>query len=57
MIKSLFERIGLLYIEKSNIRHYIPFMNIYILMLVVLLIFISVYRYVSAILRFAASWP
>ncbi len=55
MIKSLFERIGLLYIEKSNIRHYIPFMNIYILMLVVLLIFISVYRYVSAILRFAPS--
>ena len=52
---NLLERIELLYIEKSNIRRYVPFMNIYILMLLVLLIFVSSYRYVYGILRFVPS--
>ncbi|NMA34290.1 MAG: hypothetical protein GX940_07045 [Clostridiaceae bacterium] len=52
---NLLERIELHYIEKSNIRHYIPFMNIYILVLLVLLIFVSVYRYAYGILRFVPS--
>lgn len=49
------ERIELLYIEKSNIRRYIPFMNIYILMLTVLLIFAVSFRHVFRILGFAPS--
>ncbi|HOQ06363.1 MAG TPA: hypothetical protein PK127_02780 [Clostridiales bacterium] len=52
---GLLERLELLYIEKSNIRRYIPFMNIYILMLTVLLIFVSSYRYVFRILGFVPS--
>jgi Flp pilus assembly protein TadB len=52
---NLLERIELIFIEKSNIRHYIPFMNIYILILLVLLIFVSAYRYVYRILGFIPS--
>jgi Flp pilus assembly protein TadB len=55
MFKNLFERIELLYMDKSNIRHYIPFMNIYILALTVVLVFISAYRYAFGILRFVPS--
>ena len=52
---NLLERIELLYIEKSNIRHYLPFMNVYILLLTIILIFISVYRPVYSLLRFVPS--
>lgn len=52
---SLLERIELLYIGKSNIRHYLPFMNVYILMLTIVLIFIAVYRPVNGLLRFIPS--
>lgn len=52
---SLLERIELLYIEKSNIRHYLPFMNVYVLILTVVLIFVAVYGYVYRLLDFAPS--
>lgn len=52
---NLFERLELLYIEKTNIRHYIPFMNIYILLIVIVLIFLLVYRPVDSLLRFLPS--
>jgi|GEM_PF-476228 Flp pilus assembly protein TadB len=52
---SLLERIELMYIEKSNIRHYLPFMNVYVLILTVVLIFIAVYGYVYKLLDFAPS--
>lgn len=52
---NLLERIELLYIEKSNIKHYLPFMNVYILMLSILLIFITVYRPVYSLLEFFPS--
>lgn len=52
---NLFERLELLYIEKSNIRHYIPVMNIYILIAIIILIFLTVYRPVNSLLRFIPS--
>ncbi len=52
---NLLERIELLYIEKSNIRHYLPFMNVYILILTIILIFIAVYRPVYSLLQFVPS--
>ena len=52
---KLLERIELLYIEKSNIRHYLPFMNVYILILMIILIFVAVYRPVYSLLRFFPS--
>lgn len=52
---NLFERLELLYIEKSNIRHYIPVMNIYILIAIIILIFLTVYRPVNSLLRFLPS--
>ncbi len=52
---NLLERIELLYIEKSNIRHYLPFMNVYILILLVLLIYITAYGYVYRLLSFFPS--
>jgi Flp pilus assembly protein TadB len=52
---NLLERIDLLYIGKSNIRHYLPFMNVYILMLMIILIFAVVYRPVNSLLKFFPS--
>ncbi len=52
---NLLERLELLYIEKPNIRHYLPFMNVYILILIIILIFIAVYRPVYSLLRFIPS--
>ncbi len=49
---NLLERIELLYIEKSNIRHYLPFINVYILIAIIVLIFIAVYRPVYGLLQF-----
>lgn len=52
---NLFERLELLYIEKSNIKHYVPFMNIYILMGVIVLLFVIAYQPVNSMLRFFPS--
>ena len=52
---NLLERLELLYIEKSNIRHYIPVMNIYILIILIILLFLAVYRPVNNLLRFIPS--
>ncbi len=52
---NLLERIEFLYIEKSNIRHYIPFMNIYILLLMIISIFIVAYQPVYGLLDFFPS--
>lgn len=52
---NLLERLELLYIEKANIRHYIPFMNIYILLIIIVLIFLLAYRPVNSLLRFLPS--
>ena len=53
--RNLLERLELAYIEKSNIRHYIPFMNIYILFILVSLIFLIVFRPVNNLLGFLPS--
>jgi Flp pilus assembly protein TadB len=52
---NLFERFEMLYIVKSNIRHYIPFMNAYILLFGVAAIFILVYRPILRLLGFFPS--
>lgn len=52
---NLLERLELLYIEKSNIRHYIPVMNIYILIILIILLFLVIYRPVNNLLRFLPS--
>ena len=52
---KFFEKLELLFIEKSNIRHYIPFLNIHILIAVIILIFLSVYGPVSRVLNFFPS--
>lgn len=52
---NLFERLELLYIEKSNIRHYIPVMNVYILIILIILLFLVVYQPVNHLLRFLPS--
>ncbi len=52
---NLLERIDLMFIGKSNIRHYLPFMNVYILILIIIAIFAVVYRPVYGLLRFAPS--
>lgn len=62
-IKSLYgakgmnlpERLEFRHIEKSNIRRYIPFMNIYILFALMIIIFLAVFRTVNHILRFLPS--
>lgn len=52
---GLLRRFELLYIDKSNIRHYIPFMNAGILLLVVFLIFVVTYGPVYKLLEFIPS--
>jgi Flp pilus assembly protein TadB len=52
---GLLRRFELLYIEKSNIRHYIPFMNVGILILVMFLIFGVTYGPVYKLLEFIPS--
>lgn len=52
---SLLMRFDLLYIEKSNIRHYIPFMNIYLLLIVIVVIFAIIYRPIYMMLEFFPS--
>jgi len=52
---SLFRRFELMYIEKSNIRRYIPFMNGYLLALIIVLLFIIVYRPIMKLLGFFPS--
>jgi Flp pilus assembly protein TadB len=52
---NLFRRFELQYIVKSNIRHYIPFMNVYTLLFIVAAIFVAVYRPVSRLLEFFPS--
>lgn len=52
---NLLERLEFYYIEKSNIRHYIPFMNIYILIAIVAIIFLAVFIPVNRILGFLPS--
>ncbi len=49
------DRFRLLFIEKSNIRHYIPFMNVYTLALLIIFLFIAVYRHVFKLLEFFPS--
>lgn len=52
---KLIERIEVKYIEKSNVRHYIPFMNAYLLILIMLIIFIAVFDPINRILCFIPS--
>lgn len=52
---NLPERLEFYYIEKSNIRHYIPFMNIYILITLIVVIFLAVFIPVNRILGFLPS--
>ncbi len=49
------ERLELLFIDKSNIRHYLPFMNIYLLFLLSALIFSASMRPVLGVLGFLPS--
>lgn len=49
------ERIELLLIDKSNIRHYIPFINFYTLLMVMLIIFVVIFKPVYEILLFLPS--
>lgn len=51
----MIERLRLFYIEKSNIRHYLPFMNVYILLLLIVLLFIAAYSRVFRLLEFLPS--
>ncbi len=52
---GMVDRFELLFIEKSNIRHYIPFVNIYTLALLIVILFIVVYRRVFTLLEFFPS--
>lgn len=49
------ERMELLFIQKSNIRHYLSFINIYILIAFIILLFLVVYRPVNRLLEFIPS--
>lgn len=49
---KLLERIELTYIEKSNIRHYVPFFNIYLLLAMMGVIFALVLKPVLSLLDF-----
>lgn len=55
MKMSLTEKIELYLIDKSNIRHYIPFMNFYTLILLCLVIYVLVFGQVYKILHFIPS--
>ncbi len=52
---SLLTRFDLLYIEKSNIRHYVPFMNVYLLLTLIGLLFAFIYKPVYKLLEFFPS--
>lgn len=52
---NLIEKIELLLIDKSNIRHYIPFMNFYTLLVAILAIFTAFFKPVYEILHFVPS--
>jgi len=52
---SLFERIELLLIDKSNIRYYVPFMNLSVLAVFCSLIFIVMLGQVYRVLKFLPS--
>jgi len=52
---NLLERLEFYYIEKSNIRHYMPFMNIYILIIIIVLLFLAVFKPVNQLLSFLPS--
>lgn len=52
---TLFERLELFFIDKSNIRHYLPFMNIYLLFLLMALIFSVLIKPVLEALGFLPS--
>ena len=52
---NLLERLEFYYVEKSNIRHYIPFMNVYVLIILVVLLFLAAFRPVNGILGFLPS--
>lgn len=52
---NLPERLEFYFVEKSNIRHYVPFMNIYILFAIIGVIFLAVFRPVNRILGFLPS--
>jgi len=52
---SLPEKIELYLIDKSNIRHYLPFFNFYFLCFIVVLIFILSFGYVFRLLLFVPS--
>lgn len=52
---SLLKRFEMLYIVKSNIRHYIPFMNIYILILMLVVLFLLTYSRIYRLLGFFPS--
>lgn len=52
---SITERIEIYFIEKSNIRRYIPFMNIYLLSLVCIVIFIVGFQAAYKVVYFVPS--
>ncbi len=52
---NLLDRLELICIVKSNIRHYLPFMNIYILAGIMVMIFLTVYQPVNRLLKFLPS--
>jgi Flp pilus assembly protein TadB len=52
---SLVERIELSLIDKSNIRHYFPFVNFYTLVLLMILIFIVVLKIIYGVLMFVPN--
>ncbi len=49
---KLIDRFALIYIEKSNIRHYIPFFNVYFLFALMAMIFVLVFKPVISLLGF-----
>lgn len=52
---SLIERLELFFIDRSNIRHYLPFMNIYLLFLLTALIFVLMMKPMLEMLGFLPS--
>jgi Flp pilus assembly protein TadB len=52
---KILERMELAYIDKSNIRHYIPFMNIYMLIVVIIALFLLALNPVYGLLHFLPS--
>ncbi len=52
---KLLEKIEIMYIEKSNIRHYVPFMNAHVLIIIMFIIFIISFKPINSILGFIPS--